>query len=114
MMLATFVLFTLSLKRIQSLDLDLPESVLNTQPSEEPTVIQVSDAGSIYWNREVITMEELGPRLANLKQLEAEPKVLIAGDQNAQFGPAVEVLDAVRLAGIDKVSVETRVRGTGQ
>jgi biopolymer transport protein ExbD len=39
---------------------------------------------------------------------------LIAGDNKAKFGATVYALDQVRKAGIDQVSVETRVRPTGQ
>jgi biopolymer transport protein ExbD len=42
------------------------------------------------------------------------PRVLIAGDDKARFGTAVLALDEVRKAGIEQVSVETVVRGTGK
>jgi biopolymer transport protein ExbD len=114
-LLATFVLFTLSLNRLVSVPIDLPESVLNPDPSNtEPVVIQVSDTGTYFWNREIITGDEIEKRLRGLKQVEADPRVLVAGDQYAQFGPTIEVLDLVRSMGIEKVSIETRVRGSGQ
>ncbi len=113
-LLATFVLFTLSLNRLQSVPIDLPESVINPNPADvEPVIIQVSDTGTYFWNREIVTLDEVKQRLAGLKQVEADPRVLIAGDQFALFGPTVELLDLVREIGIEKVSVETRVRPSG-
>ena len=41
-------------------------------------------------------------------------RVLIAGDDKAKFGVTIRALDEVRKAGIDQVSVETRVRSTGR
>lgn len=113
-LLATFVLFTLSLSKIQSVPIDLPEAVV-TQNKEEPDMvtIQVSDQGTLYWNREIISKDDLAPRLADYKKA-PDPRVLVAGDPKALFGPAVEVLDAVREAKIEKVSIETRVRDTGK
>lgn len=114
-LLATFVLFTLSLNRMQSVIVDLPESVINPNPADvEPVVIQVSDSGTYFWNREISTLEEIKQRIDGLKQVEADPRILIAGDQYALFGPTVELLDLVRAKGIEKVSVETRVRQSGQ
>lgn len=114
-LLATFVLFTLSLNRMQSVIVDLPESVINPNPADvEPVIIQVSDSGTYFWNREIVTVDDIKQRLAGLKQVEADPRVLIAGDQYALFGPTVELLDLVRHLGIEKVSVETRVRPSGQ
>lgn len=114
-LLATFVLFTLSLNRLESVPIDLPESVINPNPADtEPVIIQVSDTGTYFWNREIITEDQIEDRLKGLKQVEADPRVLIAGDQYASFGPTVELLDLVRKVGIEKVSMETRVRPSGQ
>lgn len=114
-LLATFVLFTLSLNRIQSVPVDLPTGVPPTgAKSEEPTTIQVSDSGNIFWNRELIDMGELPSRIAYFKTQTEDPKILIAGDEKARFGTTVLVLDEVRKAGITKFSVETRTRPTGK
>ncbi len=52
-------------------------------------------------------MEALPARLESLRQAQADPHIFINGDQKANFGKAVEVLDAVRHAGITSVAIET-------
>ncbi len=115
-LLATFVLFTLSLNKIQSVPLNLP--VADGRPQEkkddDSVVLQVSDQGTCYWNKELITISEIAPRLQQYKTQVATPRVLIAGDDKARFGTAVRALDEVRKSGIAQVSVETIVRGTGK
>ena len=115
-LLATFVLFTLSLNKIVSVPVQLPVATenTNTKPDEDMVTLQMSDSGTCYWNHELISVNEIGPRLANYKSQIASPRVLIAGDNRAKFGPVVMALDEVRKAGIDQVSVETRVRPTGK
>lgn len=114
-LLATFVLFTLSLNAIKSVPVDLPVGKPNDGPKpEEPLTIQVSDAGSIYWNRELIDPSELPSRLGYYITQTTDPRVLIAGDERARFGATIGVLDEVRKAGIQKFSVETRTRPTGK
>jgi len=114
-LLATFVLFTLSLNRIQSLPVELPSTQPAVQQSkEEPTTIQVSSDGSLFWNHEPIETSELPGRIAAYKSSTDDPKILITGDEKAHFGPTVAVLDVVRKAGIFKFSVETRTRPTGK
>ncbi len=51
-LLATFVLFTLSLSRIQSLPLQLPVAVPDPHQKPDPDMVtlQVSDAGTYFWN----------------------------------------------------------------
>jgi len=115
-LLATFVLFTLSLSRIQSLPVQLPVATPSTpsQKDDDMVTIQVSDSGTYYWNKEPIGTSELEPRLHSYKSSVSVPRILIAGDNKAHFGPCVYALDQVRKAGIEQVSIETRVRDTGK
>ena len=117
-LLATFVLFTLSLNRIQSVPVDLPVAgdTMNTPPPESKDLltIQVSDQGNVYWNRELIDLDEVAARLEQYKKQVTLPRVLVAGDDRARWGVTVQVLDEVRKAKIEKVSMETRTRQTGR
>jgi len=114
-LLATFVLFTLSLNKIQSLPVDLPAAKANAaaNPDDDMVVLQVSDGNSAYWNKELIPMAEIGPRLQQYKQSSANPKVLITGDDKAKVGAAVKTFDLVRKSGIKQVSIETNYRASG-
>ena len=114
-LLATFVLFTLSLNKIESVPVNLPvPSSTPADPNDEDVTIQVSDQNTAYWNKELIYMNEIGPRIEQYKTQTATPRILITGDEKAKFGATVRVLDQVRKAGIQQVSVETRIRDTGK
>src|SRR5476651_2283870 len=115
-LLATFVLFTLSLSRIQSVPVQLPVAQPPTAQPPDPDLVtlQVSDAGTYFWNKEPITANEVAPRLHSYKAQVATPRVLVSGDSRAKFGPTVFVLDAIRKEGIEQVSIETRVSDTGK
>jgi biopolymer transport protein ExbD len=117
-LLATFVLFTLSLNRI----LDLPVVLPGNNPNPDQTVnkdavtIQVSSDGSLFWNREPIETQDLGGRLtAYINQTApADRAIMVGGDDRAHYGVVVQVLDAVRSAGIEKFSVATQTTTTGR
>jgi len=117
-LLATFVLFTLSLNKIQSLPADLPVAGRADQvkTTEDTTVtLQISEEGACYWNHELITINDVMPRLKAYKEKQGTlSRVLIANDDKARFGAIVRVLDEVRKAGISQVAVETRIRSTGK
>ncbi len=115
-LLATFVLFTLSLSRIQSIPLDLPQAQPNAKPPEDDTsvTLQVSDSGTIYWNKELMSLSEVAPRLTHYRESTPDPRVLIATDDRAKYGETILVLDEVRKAGIKQVSIETVYRPTGR
>ena len=115
-LLATFVLFTLSLSRIISLPVQLPVATPSTpsQKDDDLVTLQVSDGGTYYWNKEPIGASELAPRLHTYKGSVSVPRILIAGDNRAHFGATAFALDQVRKEGIEQVSIETRVRDTGK
>ena len=115
-LLATFVLFVLSLNNIKSVPVDLPVAAppTNQPPPTDSVTIQVSGDGAIFWNKELIDMNEVPSRLAYYKTQTDDPKIMIAGDEKARFGFTVGLLGEVRKAGILKFSVETRTRPTGK
>src|SRR6202167_3051673 len=106
-LLATFVLFTLSLSRIESLPLQLPVAAppSNQPPNPDDVTLQVTDAGTYFWNKEPINSNELYGRLRSYKGTVQTPRVLIAGDNKALFGPTCYALDMVRKVGIEQVSI---------
>ena len=117
-LLATFVLFTLSLQQIKTIDVTLPRGG-DEGEADSTVAIQVSEEGAFYWKQgtlgvaELISAPELRPRLAQLARSVSVPRVLVRSDRAAKLGAAVMVLDEVRRAGIKQVSVETLVVKTG-
>jgi biopolymer transport protein ExbD len=115
-LLATFVLFTLSLDKISSLPVTLPVSnPTPAPPNPNDVTLQVSDADTMYWNREPLELATLAGRLKQYKETVpvADQRVLIAGDSLASFASTIKAIDAVREAGIT-FSVDTRTTETGK
>jgi biopolymer transport protein ExbD len=119
--LATFVLFTLSLDKLAAIDVQLPQAVDNPsqKPDETMLSIQVSEPGTIYMKigtatPQLVAPNDVPPLLEDYKTRYNPPKVLISGDTRAKFGAAVMVLDEVRKAGIEQVSVATTTTQTGK
>jgi biopolymer transport protein ExbD len=118
-LLATFVLFTLSLNKLRSLEVNLPVGG-HPSDSDQTLFLQATDGGAFFWKigstatPELISSAELAPRLADYGRRVATPRVFIRGDNQAKFGSTVFALDHVRLAGIAQVSVETVVSHSGK
>jgi biopolymer transport protein ExbD len=123
-LLATFVLFTLSLNKIASVPVDLPVANPNPKPPDpnDPTVfLEVSEQDNVFWRQglrnapELISIGEIRSRLGEYKQrLGNDARVLVQGDNGAKFGAAVRALDEIRRANIDQVSIQTTVQPTGR
>lgn len=111
-LLATFVLFTLSLNKSEGLPVVLPESKTGIPRDPAGSVtITVTEAGTVGWNKESITLDEFITRLQQYHLQDPEGRVLINADEKASFSQVVYVFDEVRKALIKKVLIETRVRG---
>ena len=118
-LLATFVLFTLSLQRVRVLDAELPKAGEHTTIDTRTAFIQASADGTFHWRvgsngvTETITAAELGPRLQHFKRSVQEPRVLVRSDRNAKLRAAILVLDEARRAEIKDIAIETRTTATG-
>jgi len=109
-LLATFVLFTLSLNKSQGLHVALPDSETGVprDPAGSAT-ITVTQEGTMAWDKDPVTLDEF---LIRLKQFHIEhpddARILINGDTEASFSSVIYVFDEVRKAGIQKVLIETK------
>ncbi|WP_438482049.1 ExbD/TolR family protein [Oleiharenicola lentus] len=110
-LLATFVLFTISLNKSNGLKVALPSAETGEARDPNGTVtITVTDEGAIAWNKDLVTLDEFLARLQAYKRDEPEGRILINGDHQAFFAQAVYVFDQARIAGFNKIFIETLVR----
>jgi biopolymer transport protein ExbD len=109
-LLATFVLFTLSLNKTGGLNVLLPTAETSIPRDTAGTVtLSVTAEGALAWNKDPITLDEFLERIQRYKIDEADPRVLINADERALFAQVVYVVDEVRKAEIPKIYIETRI-----
>ena len=110
-LLATFVMVSMSMIKNQGISVNLPVAASSApQERKEYSAITVTAAGEYYFNKDVVTLEQIIERLKAVKTVEADPRVFINGDEKAEFGKAIAVLDEVRKLGISKVAIETKTK----
>lgn len=108
-LLATFVMVSMSMIKNQGISVNLPVAASSgAQERKDYSAITVTAAGEYYFNKDVVTLEQVIERLKAVKAAEADPRVFINGDEKAEFGKAIAVLDEVRKLGISKVAIETK------
>jgi biopolymer transport protein ExbD len=113
-LLATFVLFTLSLKKSGGLPVTLPSAETSqARDAEGAVTITITAQGTLALDKLPVTLDEFIAKLQGYKQVEPNPRVLINGDEDALFTQVRYVVDEVRKAGIGKILIETRIRPAG-
>ncbi len=67
--------------------------------------VSITAAGNLYAEGEPLDLSELARRVAERRAREELRSVLLIPDKDAAAGRLVEVLDAVRRAGVDDVAI---------
>jgi biopolymer transport protein ExbD len=104
-LLASFMMVSLTMIRMQSIKMDLPTATAATRDFKPDIVnISVDKAGDIYISNKLVNLTELHTTLSNRFRMNTNVPVYISGDKDATHGAVIRVLDLVRREGIQKVS----------
>ena len=108
-LLATFMMVSLSMVKNEGVPVSLPQASTGTaEDRKSSATVTVTEKGDIYLDKEMLSLQDLKRRLRVLKVENPDLKVFINGDEHADFGRGIEILDEIRSAGIKKVSIQTK------
>ena len=104
-LLASFMLASLTMIRMQSIKMNLPTATMATRDFKPDIInIAVDKAGDIFVEKKSVNIVELRSYLSNKFRVNTNTPVYISGDKDATHGSVIRVLDIVRREGIQKVS----------
>lgn len=107
-LLAAFMLVSLSMTHLQRVPINLPEASTGIPDSKTPPFqIAIDVHGVTTWDGKIVTPSEITARLKTAA-VPADSRVLISADEDARHKQVLGVLNAVREAGVEKVSFETK------
>lgn len=106
-LLASFMLVSLSMTHINRVNLALPvASTAQTEQKSPPFHIAIDAHGVLTWDEKVVTPSQISERLK--AEAGPETRVLIAADEDSRHKQLVSLIDAIKAAGVDKISFETK------
>ena len=104
-LLASFMLASLALIRLQSIQMNLPTGQQATRSNRKDIVnLMVKKNGDYFVDKTRVTSVELRSYLSNEFRTNINMAVYINGDPEATHGMIIDALDLVRHEGIQKVS----------
>lgn len=108
-LLAAFVLVSLTLTKQQTIPLQLPAAA-TARPDFEPDQINLAvDADGLYYLNETrINLANLQTTLTELHTIDPDASVFISGDEAANHGAIMRLLDTTRSAGFTRVAFQVR------
>lgn len=111
-LLATFVMVSMSMIKNQGITVKLPQaSSSSAQERKDFITLTVTENDQFYLDKEKMDREDVISRIRKMKNQNSDLRIFINGDEKANFGDAVGILDEIRLLGIEKVSIQTRSKG---
>jgi biopolymer transport protein TolR len=108
-MLVLLVIFMVTAPILQQgVAVDLPQvSAGPVDGQDTSVVISVAKDGSIHLDNRAIKIGELQQKLAESLQKQGEQTVYLRADKGVQYGKVVEVMAALRNAGVKKLGMMT-------
>ena len=79
--------------------------------TQDQTQVFIDANSKLYVNTIEVAESDLVPRLQTVLEEKAERTVYLKGDQDASYGVIMEMMDALRKAGIDTVGLITEKPG---
>jgi biopolymer transport protein ExbD len=114
-LLASFMMVSLSQTHMKGIRVNLPAAIAPPpSPVKDYVSIKVREGNVVTFDNEVVTDDQVLPRLYQLHQANPEIKVSISADLLAMHGDVIAVLDKVRSVGITKVGYQIRAAGAQQ
>ena len=110
-LLVLLIIFMAALPLTQrGVDVNLPletEQKQQQTPNDNQVVLEYNADNSIAVNHQPIQLAELEGKLRDIFETRKEKTMFIIGDPSVRYGQIVQVIDAAKGAGVEKVGIVT-------
>ncbi|MFT7683509.1 MAG: biopolymer transport protein ExbD [Moritella dasanensis] len=104
--LLIFFLVTASFNKMNAIDVKRPDGATNDMQGAVSLVVSIDAENGVWIEGEPVDIRKLRSRVKTLSGGE-HTSVMLNADRSVDTGRLIEVLDQVRLAGVDNVAVAT-------
>lgn len=107
--LVLLIIFMVTAPMLQmGIDVNLPRvKSKSIDVTEEKIVLTINGGKEVFINKNKTSIAELGAKLESIFANRIDREVFMRADKNVPYGFVVEVMSAVRKAGVDKLGMIT-------
>ena len=107
--LVLLIIFMVTAPMLQmGIDVNLPRvESKSVDVSEEKLILTINGSKEIFINKNKISIADLGAKLESIFANRIDREIFMRADKNVPYGFVVEVMSAVRKAGVDKLGMIT-------
>lgn len=100
-----FFIVTTSFVKEAGIDVNRPKAEQATQKQSANIFIAVSANGEIWMDKRMVDVERVAANIEKMLAEQPTDMVVIQADKEARHGLVVKVMDQIKSAGIDKISI---------
>jgi biopolymer transport protein TolR len=110
-MLVLLVIFMVAAPILQQgVSVELPQAKAGAlSGEEEQLVVTIDKKGTIFLNDNAIALADLGPKLEAVTRLKPDKQVFLRADRIVPYGEVVQVMAAVKGAGVQSLGMITEL-----
>jgi biopolymer transport protein TolR len=110
-MLVLLVIFMVAAPILQQgVSVELPQAKAGALSGEDQQlVVTIDKKGTIFLNDNAITLADLGPKLEAVTRLKPDKQVFLRADRSVPYGEVVQVMAAVKGAGVQSLGMITEL-----
>ncbi|MEO6825080.1 MAG: biopolymer transporter ExbD [Nitrosospira sp.] len=106
-LLATFMLSSLSLQNLDSLQVNLPQGEAEKLQTKAPVTLTLTSDSQIFINRIPVTLETLAATLKPLLE-DSDHKLIVSADNDAPQGIVVQAMLRARSVGVQHFMIAVK------
>lgn len=100
-----FFIVTTSFIKEAGIEVNKPKAANQTRQKSANIFIAIRDTGEIWLDKRRVDVERVAANIEKLLAEQPSEVVIVQADKNAKHGVVVKVMDAIKEAGIDKISI---------
>ena len=105
--LVLLIIFMITAPILQSgIEVDVPKTATVKEINEQKLVITIDKSQNVYLADNPINIHQLGPKVKSLLK-KPQDSVFLRADESIPFGTFAKVVDALRLSGVNNISIVT-------
>jgi|TARA_R110002111_G_scaffold47353_1_gene84655 biopolymer transport protein ExbD len=105
-MLIFFIVTTVFVKEA-GVSVNIPSGDLAVMPKNANIFIAVTEDGKVWIDKNEVDVDLVRANLERLMAEQPSDVIIIQADKEAEHGLVVEVMDQIKMAGIDRISIAT-------
>jgi len=106
--LLIFFIVTTSFVKESGIDINRPKASTSTSKPKANIMIGIDENGSVWIDKREVDIRAVRANVQSLRAINPEGGVIIQADTQSSTGVLVKVMDQVRMAGVEDISISSK------